>query len=159
GRHRHVGENRDAEIAIEHAYGPAAELDVQGIVETEAGPDGFDLGRGGVVAGDDGGRIAGRQMQEQEYEYPDQAHHEQGRDQATDDEGPHARVYAFLAAFARPPRLLAAAVAARPPAPQAFWAFQNGTTPGTASMPVRFLRRAVGATHCPSQTCGTKFQA
>ena len=42
---------------------------------------------------------------------------------------------------------------------QALATFQNGITPGTGSRPVRFLRRAVGCTHWPSQTCGTKFQA
>src|SRR5262245_50510096 len=97
-------------------------------------------------------------MQQQEDEHADQTHDEQGREQARDDEGQHVARLHLPCLRQRAPLLQPA----RSPLARwlhAFCAFQNGTTPGTASMPDRFLRRAVGCTHCPSQTCGTKFQA
>ena len=68
-----VREDGDAEVASQHAADPAHELHGQGIVEAELLADGVDLHLRRVVAGDDGGGIAGRQVQQQEDEHRDRS--------------------------------------------------------------------------------------
>ena len=88
-------EDGDAEIASENPADPAHELHGQRIVEAELLADGVDLHLSGVVADDDRGRVARRQMQQQENEDRDGRHDQHGREQSADDEGQHARSLPF----------------------------------------------------------------
>ena len=87
-----VREDRDAEVALDHAEGPAPELHQQRIVEPEPLADGDDLLRRRVIAGDDRGRIARRKMQEQEDEDADERHHQEGRCEAMGEIAEHPSV-------------------------------------------------------------------
>ena len=59
----YVREHRDAEIAAEELADPRDELHVQRGVQPESLPDSLHVLRGGQVAGDQGGRITGREVE------------------------------------------------------------------------------------------------
>ena len=65
---------------LKHRGDPTHELHSQRIVEAEFFADGVDLHLGCVVTDDDGGRIAGRQVQQQENEHRDNRHDQHGRE-------------------------------------------------------------------------------
>ena len=85
GGDRQIGEDRGAEIAVEDVPEPFAEADEEGAVEAEADADAFDVGRAGLVAGDDGGRVAGGDVEKAEDEECDDPHDGDRRDDATGD--------------------------------------------------------------------------
>ena len=83
------GEDRVAEVAAQQLADPGEELDQQRLVEPQLGADLRDILGGGEIAGDDRGRIAGRQMQQREDEHRDDHDHRHGRQQAADQEDMH----------------------------------------------------------------------
>ena len=156
---RLVPEHRLAQVAADQRAEPDQELLPQGLVEAERLADlGDVLGRG-VVAGDDGGRVAGRQVQEEEDEQRHDRHDRNHRNQASDDIGDHA-----LAAC---PRLAAVATGRRAPAripsakcgprrhrsgqgrTQPLVTFHHGMISAIGRRPLMFDRSAAGWTHWP----------
>ena len=88
-RHRQVGEDRDAHVALQELRRPDEELLDHRTVEAELGADGRDrLGRG-VLAGDDRRRIARREPQQKEHEQRHHRHDGQRGEQAADDVSGH----------------------------------------------------------------------
>ena len=88
-RDRQVGEDRNAEIALQEAPHPAAELDVDGLVEAELGADADDVFDRRGIAGDDRGGIARAQIQKREDKDCDDRHDRDRRQDAPDDIGEH----------------------------------------------------------------------
>ena len=70
---------------MEDAPEPVAELDEERPVEPERAPDAGDVGRGGLVAGDQRRRVAGGQVQEAEHEQGHEPHHGDRGDDAPGD--------------------------------------------------------------------------
>ena len=68
---------------------PIDELQEDRLVQPELGADFLDLLGGRVVARDHGGRIAGREAQQQEHDQRHHAHHRDGGEDALEDEGEH----------------------------------------------------------------------
>ena len=89
-RDRQVGEDRGAEVAVQDLPQPFAEADQEGAIKTERGADALDVGGGGLVAGDDGGRIAGGDVEQAEDEEGDHQHDRDGGQNAPDGIGEHA---------------------------------------------------------------------
>ncbi len=81
-QHRHVRDQGDSEIAVQQPADPGEELRVQWLAKAERGADLFELFRRRVVAGQDRGRIARRQPQQQEHEQRNHAHHGDGGEDA-----------------------------------------------------------------------------
>src|SRR5215831_11261960 len=79
---------------MEDLPAPFAEPDQERPVETKAGADALDVGRGRLVAGDHRGRIAGRDVEEAEYEECHDRHHRDGREDTADDVGQHSLMLA-----------------------------------------------------------------
>ncbi len=88
-RNRVRGEDRVAEIAAQQLPDPGEELDQQRLVEPQLGADLRDVLGRREIAGDDRGRIAGREMQQREDEHGDDEDHRHGRQQAADQEDVH----------------------------------------------------------------------
>ena len=63
---------------MQDAPGPIAELDEEGPFEAEALADALDIGGRRLIAGDDGGGIAGRDIEEAEDEERHHRHHRDG---------------------------------------------------------------------------------
>ena len=88
-RNRQRGEDRGAEIALQHPEEPFAEADQIGAVEPEALADALDIGGRGLVAGDDGRRVARRDIEEREDEQRHESHDGDRRDDTSDDKSEH----------------------------------------------------------------------
>ena len=73
-----VGKNRYAEVALSDTFHPGIELDRYRFIQPEFFTDSFDVGRAGVVAGDDCRGVTGRQVQQPEHKYSDHHHHRDG---------------------------------------------------------------------------------
>ena len=86
------------EIAAQQLADPGEELDQQRLVESQLGADLRDIFGRGEIAGDDRGRIAGREMQQREDEHGDDHDHRHGRQQAADQEDMHDVATAWPAA-------------------------------------------------------------
>ncbi len=71
-QHRHVGNQRHPEIAVQQPADPGEELLIERLVQAERGADALELLGGRGIAGQDRGGIARRQPQQQEHE---QRHH------------------------------------------------------------------------------------
>ena len=81
-QHRHVRDQRHAEIAVQQLADPGEELGVERLVEAERGADALELLGRRVVAGEDRGGIAGRQPQQQKHKQRHHAHHGDGGEDA-----------------------------------------------------------------------------
>ena len=92
---RQVGEDRDAEIAVQQTPYPRHELDVKRLIKPELLPDPGDVVQCRGIAGDDDRRVAGAQMQQREDEQSDDRHDRDRRKDAPDDIGKHASAYAI----------------------------------------------------------------
>ena len=82
--------------------GPFAEADEERPVEAEALADLLDVLRRGLVAGDHGGRIARRDVEQAEHEQGDDRHHGDRRQDAPDDVSEHRACLRWRQAFATP---------------------------------------------------------
>jgi hypothetical protein len=101
-RDREVGEDGNAEIAVQHVPGPLDETDQERLVEPELVADLGDVVGGRQIACDERCGIAGGEIKEREHEHADDHHHRQRRYQA-----PHqVDVQCALLELARELRLL-----------------------------------------------------
>ncbi len=87
--HRHVGDQRDAEIAVQQLADPGEELHVERLVQPERGADTLELLGRRVVAGEDRGGIARRQPQQQKHKQRHHAHHGNGGEDAANEISEH----------------------------------------------------------------------
>ena len=86
---RQVGEDRGAEVAPEYVPEPFEEANEERAVEPEANADPLDVGGARLVAGDDGGRVAGGEVEKAEHEQGHDRHHRDGREDAAPDIAQH----------------------------------------------------------------------
>jgi hypothetical protein len=91
-RHRQIGENGDAEIAMQHAPGPGAEAQEEWLVEAELPMDARDVVSGRQIAGDRRRRISRRDVEERENEERHERHDEDRGNEAADDISEHRRL-------------------------------------------------------------------
>ncbi len=113
-RHGHARDQRRAEVATQDLPDPQQELHGDRLVEPHVHADLLQLLAGRAVAGDDRGRIAGREAQDREDDQGDHSHHREGRRQPSRDVREHRNAYG------------------------AFLTFQNTAT-GASSTPVSFV--------------------
>ena len=83
-QHRHVRDQRHAEIAVQQLADPGEELGVERLVQPERGADALQLLRRSIIAGENRGGIARRQPQQQEHEQRHHAHHGDGGEHAAE---------------------------------------------------------------------------
>jgi hypothetical protein len=95
-RHRQVGEDRGAEIAVRDLPHPFPEPDQERAVEAEACPDALDVGGRCLIAGDHRGGIARRDVEQAEHEQRHHRHHRDGREEPPEDEVEHGGMIAGL---------------------------------------------------------------
>ena len=69
---------------------PLAEPHEERPIQTQRGTDALDIGGRGLIAGDDRGGIAGREIQQAEHEERDDEHHRDGGQDAPRGVGKHA---------------------------------------------------------------------
>src|SRR5262249_1990571 len=129
--HRQSRVDRRAEIAAHDTAEPDRDLRMERLVEPELGPDLRDVVRRRVVAGDDDGGIARRDVQEREGRDGHDVHDGNGGPQSAGKLREH---------------------------DQAIATFQK-TGAGNWSTPLTDLRYAVGRTHWPNGTYSTSSYA
>ena len=88
-QHRHIRDQRHAEIAMQQLADPGEELGVERFVQSERDADALELLGRRVVAGQDRGGIAGRQPQQQKHEQRHHAHHGNGGEHAAEQISEH----------------------------------------------------------------------
>ena len=86
---RQIGEDRVAEVAVHDLPQPFAEAHQERPVQSERGTDTLHVGGRGLVARDDRGRIAGREIEQAEHEERDDEHHRDGGKDASCGVGKH----------------------------------------------------------------------